>query len=66
MWQALEAQNADWFYGYNVKLRLRDQLTAFNYLVHVGEERGAGGVLKCTRERCYVDASRDRSPRLYL
>ena len=33
VWQKLEEQNSSFFYSYNVMLRVKDQLTAFNYLV---------------------------------
>ena len=33
VWQKLEEQNRDFFYSYNVMLRVKDQLVAFNYLV---------------------------------
>jgi len=32
VWQKLEEQNVNFFYSYNVMLRLKDQLIAFNYL----------------------------------
>ena len=33
VWQKLEEQNPDFFFSYDVKLRLKDQIVAFNYLV---------------------------------
>jgi len=33
VWRKLEEQNADFFYAYDIRLRLKDQITAFNYLV---------------------------------
>lgn len=33
VWQKLEAQNPQFFYVYNLRLRLKDQIQAFNYLV---------------------------------
>lgn len=33
VWQQLEEQNPEHFFAYNVRLRLRDQIVAFNYLV---------------------------------
>ena len=33
VWQKLEEQNPDFFFSYDVKLRLKDQIAAFNYLV---------------------------------
>lgn len=33
VWQKLEEQNPVFFYSYNMRLRLRDQIVAFNYLV---------------------------------
>mmetsp|Transcript_42191 Transcript_42191/g.54334 ORF Transcript_42191/g.54334 Transcript_42191/m.54334 type:complete len:141 (+) Transcript_42191:1457-1879(+) len=32
VWQKLEEQNVNFFYSYNVMLRLKDQLISFNYL----------------------------------
>ena len=33
VWQKLEEQNQDFFYSYNVMLRVTDQMVSFNYLV---------------------------------
>ena len=33
VWTKLEEQNPDFFFSYDVKLRLKDQIVAFNYLV---------------------------------
>mmetsp|Transcript_25934 Transcript_25934/g.34022 ORF Transcript_25934/g.34022 Transcript_25934/m.34022 type:complete len:153 (+) Transcript_25934:213-671(+) len=33
VWQKLEEQNPDFFYAYNIRLRVKDQIVAFNYLV---------------------------------
>ena len=33
VWQKLEEQNAEFFASYDVRLRLKDQIVAFNYLV---------------------------------
>lgn len=33
VWQKLEEQNPDFFYAYNIRLRIKDQIVAFNYLV---------------------------------
>jgi len=33
VWQKLEQQNPDFFKGYYLRLNLKDQITAFNYLV---------------------------------
>ena len=33
VWQKLEEQNPDFFYVYNIRLRIKDQIVAFNYLV---------------------------------
>ena len=32
VWAKLEEQNPDFFYAYSVSLRVKDQVTAFNYL----------------------------------
>mmetsp|Transcript_5986 Transcript_5986/g.17503 ORF Transcript_5986/g.17503 Transcript_5986/m.17503 type:complete len:190 (-) Transcript_5986:154-723(-) len=32
VWKKLEEQNRDFFYAYNVMLRVKDQMVAFNYL----------------------------------
>nr|XP_048325894.1 uncharacterized protein LOC107414610 [Ziziphus jujuba var. spinosa] len=34
VWQRLEEENADFFKGYYVKLKLKDQTCFFNYLLH--------------------------------
>jgi len=33
VWEQLEEQNHDFFYCYNVMLRVKDQMVSFNYLV---------------------------------
>lgn len=33
VWQSLEEQNPEFFYTYNIRLRVKDQVQAFNYLV---------------------------------
>ena len=33
VWQKLEEQNPSFFYVYNIMLRLKDQIVAYNYLV---------------------------------
>lgn len=33
VWQKLEEQNPDFFCAYNIYLQLKEQITAFNYLV---------------------------------
>lgn len=33
VWQKLEEQNPDFFYAYKAYLQLKEQITAFNYLV---------------------------------
>ncbi|GMH75398.1 hypothetical protein TrLO_g813 [Triparma laevis f. longispina] len=38
VWSKLEEQNSDFFYSYNVRLRLKDQVSAFNYLVSQQEK----------------------------
>lgn len=44
VWRKLEEQNAAFFYAYSMRLRLKDQITAFNYLVRVcGQGLGAAG-----------------------
>jgi uncharacterized protein (TIGR01589 family) len=32
VWRKLEEQNKDFFFSYGVRLRLKDQVAAFNYL----------------------------------
>ena len=32
MWRKLEEQNKDFFFSYGVRLQLKDQVAAFNYL----------------------------------
>mmetsp|Transcript_27217 Transcript_27217/g.51571 ORF Transcript_27217/g.51571 Transcript_27217/m.51571 type:complete len:134 (-) Transcript_27217:29-430(-) len=38
VWSKLEEQNREFFYSYNVRLRLKDQVSAFNYLVSQQEK----------------------------
>jgi uncharacterized protein (TIGR01589 family) len=33
VWQKLEEQNPEFFYSYGVRINVRDQIVAFNYLV---------------------------------
>lgn len=33
VWSKLEEQNEEFFFSYNIRLRLKDQAAAFNYLV---------------------------------
>jgi uncharacterized protein (TIGR01589 family) len=33
VWSKLEEQNRDFFYSYDVRLKLKDQVAAFNYIV---------------------------------
>jgi len=33
VWQKLEQQNPEFFKAYNIRLRIKEQITAFNYLV---------------------------------
>ena len=46
VWSKLEEQNKEFFFSYNIRLRLKDQVAAFNYLIvqqdKVEMERGKG------------------------
>lgn len=33
MWQGMESRNSEFFRAYDVRLRIKEQITAFNYLV---------------------------------
>ncbi|CAN0522041.1 unnamed protein product, partial [Ectocarpus sp. 8 AP-2014] len=33
VWQKLEQQNPEFFFSYHARLKMRDQIVAFNYLV---------------------------------
>uniref|UniRef100_A0A7S2UUZ3 Uncharacterized protein n=1 Tax=Fibrocapsa japonica TaxID=94617 RepID=A0A7S2UUZ3_9STRA len=48
VWQKLEEQNPEFFYTYSIRLRLKDQIVAFNYLVNQQLElmhKAPGGVV---------------------
>ena len=50
VWSKLEEANPDFFLSYDVRLKLKDQVVAFNYLVEQ-QTRHHGSVIRSGRKR---------------